>query len=110
MISHEIGHSYGLSDIYVSEADPTFSGLKSTDETNLMNYITPIGPKIRYRPLEVVYTSRNERIKRDGKYATESQWECIRSKKMYRSILGEWKNAKCYYSFDGCRLWTFVCE
>jgi hypothetical protein len=23
---------------------------------------------------------------------------------------GEWKNAKCYYSFDGCRLWTFVCE
>ena len=47
----------------------------------LTNYITPIGPKIRYRPLEVVYTSRNERIKRDGKYATESQWECIRSNK-----------------------------
>lgn len=79
VINHEIGHLYGLSDIFVSESDPTFSSGKSTDETNLMNYTIPIGPKIRYRPSEAVYTSSNERIKKNGKYATERQWECARS-------------------------------
>lgn len=75
-ISHEIAHTYGMSDAYISESDPFI--YKSTEETNLMNYSIPIGPKIRYRPMEVVYTSSNERIKKNGVYAKESQWLCIR--------------------------------
>lgn len=79
IINHEIGHIYGLSDLYVLNNDPIYSTGLATDETNLMNYIFPIGPKIRYRPLEAVYTSTNKRIEINGEYATENQWECIRS-------------------------------
>lgn len=39
----------------------------------------PSGQRIRYRPLEVVYTSTNKRIEINGEYATENQWECIRN-------------------------------
>jgi len=79
IICHEIGHAYGLTDLYIQDDDPTiFKGVASS-ETNLMNYATPIGPRLRYRPLDVVLTSTNNRIKLKGdKYATENQWECIR--------------------------------
>lgn len=85
VICHEIGHSYGLTDLYIQDDDPTMFNGVASNETNLMNNATPIGPKLRYRPLEVVSTSTNDRIKLKGdKYATENQWECIRS------------NEKCY--------------
>ncbi|SHK99839.1 hypothetical protein SAMN05720468_11128 [Fibrobacter sp. UWEL] len=77
-LNHEIAHTYGMSDAYMSNDDPFI--YKSTEETNLMNYATPIGPKIAYRPKQVVYTSKNERIKKNGKYATESQWLCMRDR------------------------------
>ena len=78
-LCHEIAHSYGLSDLYVQEFDPTIFEDVASYETNLMNNKTPIGSKIRYRPLEVTSTSTNERIKvKSGKFATENQWECLR--------------------------------
>lgn len=78
VLNHEIAHTYGMSDAYMSKDDPFI--YKSTDETNLMNYAVPIGPKITYRPTQVVYTSSDARIKINGKYATESQWQCIRDR------------------------------
>ena len=78
ILNHEIAHTYGMSDAYMSEQDPYI--YKPTDETNLMNYAFPIGSKIAYRQKQVVYSSSNERIMNVGKYATESQWLCIRDK------------------------------
>lgn len=80
VLCHEIGHAFGLTDLYVNEDDPTMLNGIGSNETNLMNNSTPIGTRIRYRPLEVVATSTNDRFKlKSGKYATENQWECIRS-------------------------------
>jgi hypothetical protein len=50
-----------------------------TNEANLMYYIVPTGPKLRYRPLEIVITGTESRIVVNGKNETESQWECIQS-------------------------------
>lgn len=80
-IVHEIGHSFGLTDLFIPENDPTIQdfGFSVTNESNLMYYAVPTGPKLRYRPLEIVLTGTDSRIVVNGEYETESQWECIQS-------------------------------
>lgn len=86
-IVHEIGHSFGLKDLYIDPNDPTrvpepYSYAIAMDEKNLMSYQVPSGKRLRYRPLEVVKTGSNERIRlKDGSNAVEKQWDCIRSNK-----------------------------
>ncbi|SHL73535.1 hypothetical protein SAMN05720487_12423 [Fibrobacter sp. UWT2] len=100
-IVHEIGHSFGLTDLYIWPDDPTNprnyegyceeideSGICLTkyadfafDEANLMNYSSPNGMRLRYRPLAVAKTIDGELIDKKGSsgFETEKQWDCIRS-------------------------------
>lgn len=99
-IVHEIGHSFGLTDLYVMKDDPTdpknyegygfygsdgifYSKYKqfTFDESNLMNYQSPNGMRLRYRPLAVCHTLVGGLIFKEGKsiFETERQWDCIRS-------------------------------
>ncbi len=88
-IVHEIGHSYGLTDLYIADDEPTYAltytadyNTFAFDEGNMMFWQIPSGRRIRYRPLFVVKTGTNDRYSMNGDdlppYATENQWECIR--------------------------------
>ncbi len=89
-IVHEIGHSYGLTDLYIADDEPTFAETYTSmyntfafDEGNIMFWRIPSGQRIRYRPLFVVKTGTSERYSLNHNdlppYATENQWECIRN-------------------------------
>lgn len=89
-IVHEIGHSYGLTDLYIADDEPTFAATYTSmyntfafDEGNIMFWRIPSGQRIRYRPLFVVKTGTSERYSLNHNdlppYATENQWECIRN-------------------------------
>lgn len=105
-IVREIGHSFGLTDLFVADDDLTYpynyakakkSGkveIKESfafNESNVMWFKGESGERLRYRPLFVAQTLDGDRIKvaedTDGKpvYATERQWECIHSSR------------ECYY-------------
>ncbi|MCQ2286945.1 MAG: hypothetical protein MJZ76_08740 [Bacteroidales bacterium] len=73
---HEIGHSFGLTDVYIDPDDPSVYNNIVTDEGNLMFFTIPTGPKLRYRPVDVVCTGSNVKI---GDNDYENQWDCIRS-------------------------------
>ena len=89
-IVHEIGHSYGLTDLYIADDEPTYADTYTSeyntfafDEGNIMFWRIPSGKRIRYRPLFVVETGKNTRYSLNHNdlppYATENQWECIRN-------------------------------
>lgn len=99
-IVHEIGHSFGLTDLHIWEDDPTSpynykdyvdcdenSGCYvkyeffAFDESNLMNYESPNGIRLRYRPLAVAKTLDGGLIYKNGSkdFEIERQWDCIRS-------------------------------
>lgn len=83
-IVHEIGHSFGLTDLYMDSADPSIAPDRyrhfAFDEGNIMAARIPSGERLRYRPLFVVNTGTNDRIPiGDGWFATENQWDCVRS-------------------------------
>jgi len=83
-IVHETGHSFGLTDLYKDPADPSNAPERYSyfafNESNIMAYSVPSGDRLRYRPLFVVNTGTNDRISiGDGWYATENQWDCVRS-------------------------------
>ena len=46
----------------------------ATEESDVMNYRIPTGPRIRYRPMKIVRSGTNEFIE---KY--DSQWECLQN-------------------------------
>ncbi len=94
VIVHEIGHSFGLSDLYIADDDPTFAlnyvekdifGYNpakykfAVDESNLMGWAHPAGQRLRYRPLLVSRTGAGEKITYNGAFVTEKQWDCLRS-------------------------------
>lgn len=91
-IVHEIGHSYGLTDLYIADDEPTYASTYAAayntfafDEGNIMFWQIPSGQRIRYRPLFVVKTGSNDRciLGKDSEghvvYGVENQWDCIRS-------------------------------
>lgn len=83
-IVHEIVHSFGLTDLYMDPADPSIAPDRywyfAFDEGNIMAASIPSGERLRYRPLFVVNTGTNNRIPiGDGWFATENQWDCVRS-------------------------------
>ena len=83
-IVHEIGHSFGLTDLYKDPADPSNAPEQyyyfAFNESNIMANSVPSGDRLRYRPLFVVNTGTNDRISiGDGWFATENQWDCVRS-------------------------------
>lgn len=101
-ILHEIGHTLGLKDLFINYDDGTVpyteivshfdDGLineavhanYTTKEANLMNYMIPTGPKLRYRDLPVVETGKNIRIPNTvGGWSVENQWECLRNQKCF---------------------------
>jgi hypothetical protein len=95
-IVHEIGHTLGLTDLYIAPDDPTYpenykkSDLKASfafNESNIMAYKVPTGKRIRHRPLLISTTGENnllyyiDDVNRNKVYVTERQWDCIRSSK-----------------------------
>ena len=87
---HEIGHSYGLTDLYITDDEPTFAETYTSmyntfafDEGNIMFWRIPSGQRIRYRPLFVVNTGTSDSYGLNhndlSPDATENQWECIRN-------------------------------
>lgn len=84
-IVHEIGHTYGLTDLFIAKDDPSYVPNYqykpfAFDEGNLMGWQNPTGKRIRYRPLFIAETSNGKLIPLSkDQYATESQWECMRS-------------------------------
>lgn len=97
-IMHEIGHTLGLSDLFINYSDETvpYKGIISrfedgsiekayhlnytTSEGNLMNYMLPAGPKLRYRNEPVVYTGSNTKM--PNMY--DNQWNCIHEPFQYK--------------------------
>lgn len=71
---HELGHSFGLTD--VSHGDEKNY---VTKEKNVMTWQAPSGKKLRYRPQQVVYTGGTPDVKEciiDDVF--ENQWSCLR--------------------------------
>lgn len=90
-LAHEIGHSFGLTDIYIAADDPTYAPhyarYFAVDESNLMGWQLPTGMRLRYRPLFIASTLYGNLIDDpDGGYAIEKQWECVRSYKKCSSL------------------------
>lgn len=105
-LDHELGHSYGFTDVeknylYYDKEDLggfTFGNDYATSETNLMSWQQPSGRKIRYRETPIACTGGTEyylsgsgsfvgSLERSLSYASTSygltsigdrQWECIR--------------------------------
>ena len=107
-IVHEIGHSFGLTDLHIWPDDPTDPknyrdycakvdelGICYSEyadfvfnESNLMNYRFPNGVRLRYRPLAVAKTLDGGLIDKDDLtgFEIEKQWDCIRSsEKCYKN-------------------------
>lgn len=83
-IVHEIGHSFGLTDLYKDPADPSNAleqyGQFTFNESNIMASSIPSGERLRFRPLFVVETGTSDKISLgNGWFATENQWDCVRS-------------------------------
>lgn len=101
-IVHEIGHSFGLTDLFIADDDLSYPSNYARyvkdlenpidaipsfafDETNLMGWKDDSGYRLRYRPLFVVETGSNDRcyLGKDSEgnkvYGIENQWDCIRS-------------------------------
>lgn len=73
-VMHELGHSFGLTDVAMGDA-----GYYASFETGVMTWRQPTGRKIRYRGQQVVYTSGGgspDECAVDGVY--ENQWACLR--------------------------------
>lgn len=90
-LAHEIGHSFGLTDIHIAADDPTYAPnyghYFSVDESNLMGWQLPTGMRLRYRPLFIAATLYGNLIDDpNGGYAVEKQWECVRSYKKCSSL------------------------
>jgi hypothetical protein len=108
-LQHEIGHTLGLTDAFINYVDGTVPFEKiqgcynetydvvpcsnvyteiaayhagwTTQEANLMNYLVPSGPRLRYRETPVVKTGTNRRLRDDdGNIIYENQWECVQNK------------------------------
>ena len=76
--------AFGLTDLYKDPNDPSNAPERyyyfAFDEGNIMSSFVPPGERLRYRPLFVVNTGTNDRIPiENGWYATENQWDCLRS-------------------------------
>lgn len=85
-LSHEIGHSFGLTDIHIAADDPTYAPnydhYFSVDESNLMGWQLPTGMRLRYRPVFTAVTLDGSLIPDPvNGWATENQWDCVRSYK-----------------------------
>ncbi|SHK69632.1 hypothetical protein SAMN05720470_102105 [Fibrobacter sp. UWOV1] len=94
-IVHEIGHTFGLTDLYMAPDDPTIpenykkADLKASfafNESNVMSYKIPTGKRIRHRSLLITPTGENMQLYYKDKsgnriFVTERQWDCIRSSK-----------------------------
>ncbi|MCF0215932.1 MAG: hypothetical protein HUK21_05620 [Fibrobacteraceae bacterium] len=106
-VQHEIGHAMGLRDKYIpvnekecldggtlpecvvspsrdnnGNPQPSFSYV--TTEANLMNYLAPTGPKLRYRLMPIVKTGTNTIVQEKDELGNlvnvnESQWDCLRN-------------------------------
>jgi len=108
-LQHEIGHTLGLTDVFINYLDGTvlFGKIRgcynetyvvvpcsdvyteiaayheewTTQEANLMNYKVPTGPRLRYRETPVVKTGTNRRLRDDeGNIIYENQWDCLQNK------------------------------
>lgn len=51
----------------------------TTSEGNTMNYMQPIGPKLRYRYMPIVNTGTNIKIP----YLYDNQWMCVHDSHIY---------------------------
>ena len=68
-VVHELGHSYGLTDVTIAQSTTTttkeetstegwkkYTNDYATQETNVMSWHSPVGKKIRYRGVPIAYT------------------------------------------------------
>lgn len=107
IVAHELGHTFGLTDVAVNIQEKANIKRDGTFETNLMNWTVPIGPKIRYRDtpisctmgkkvkINLEYNSKGKLCKKGESCKSrsfetykenkttasdkhENQWECIR--------------------------------
>lgn len=111
---HEIGHTLGLTDAFINYVDgtvPFYEKIQgcynetyvvvpcsdvyteiaayheewTTQEANLMNYLVPSGPRLRFRETPVVKTGTNRRLRdEDGNIIYENQWECVQNKECHK--------------------------
>lgn len=78
---HELGHSFGLTDVVQNNKDEAG---QPTTETNVMSWIVPSGRKLRYHGANVAYTSggpwhRECPVRKDDKTLVyQNQWACLR--------------------------------
>lgn len=94
-LMHELGHSFGLTDVNVSaifkktEHDKknksTYNNYYASSETNLMSWLTPSGKRLRYRETPIVCSggvplkdNPSVSIEQIIKGKGEFQWDCIR--------------------------------
>ena len=96
---HELGHSFGLTDLV--QNNKTEEGVATT-ETNLMSWTLPIGKKLRYNGVQAAYSGgsvwRQEcPVWNDDKTPVlQNQWDCLQGacdKKEY------WTDANPVYRF-----------
>ena len=76
---HEVGHTLGLADVVVP-VNTVVNGFATT-EANLMSWIVPTGPKLRYRGQQVTCTGGDgtgtgTALPISGLF--ENQWDCLR--------------------------------
>lgn len=95
VLMHELGHSFGLTDVSASnifeqtehDGKSDYTNYYASSETNLMSWTTPAGKKLRYRKTPIVCTGGTsyKDILDDRTYLIErpaggvdNQWKCIR--------------------------------
>lgn len=87
-LQHELGHAFGLIDVYRDLDDGAYKITESagkrivnaTTETNLMTYAIPTGPMLRYRDVQTVCTGTNYRMADaydKANLVIDNQWDCV---------------------------------
>ncbi|SHL04958.1 hypothetical protein [Fibrobacter sp. UWB12] len=115
-IYHELGHSFGLTDVEHSHFFRKYRlneviGKYASSETNLMSWTAPIGKKIKYRNIPIACTRGTEyyifgtdefigSVERLVNKGRERQWDCIRGNCYNSSFNDKYPDQYYYPEYD----------